>query len=91
MADKIIGIAAITHDALADTPHKAYQIIAGEKAIRVIERLEVIKIKIENTPGIGACQFMFNGQFNLVSARQSNQGREAVLLDAPQLCTHPRQ
>src|SRR5207245_3707479 len=32
MADKIIGIAAITHDALADTPHKAYQIIAGEKA-----------------------------------------------------------
>src|SRR5258707_15405755 len=73
VAHKIIGIAIIAHHALADTPEQANQIIASQKAVNIVKGFEIVKIQVENTPGIGASNFAFNRQLCLVAAGQTNQ------------------
>src|SRR5579872_54777 len=51
MPHKVIGIAMLAHDALADAPNQANDLIARQKAVDIIERFEIIQVKIQNTPG----------------------------------------
>src|SRR5579885_1108192 len=66
--NKIITIAIFIYHPLANTPYEKDQAIASQKAINIVERLEVVQIYIEHAPGGCTFHFILNCMLKLQPA-----------------------
>src|ERR1700737_4921373 len=58
MPDKVIRIAIFAHDPLTNAPNQANDIIARQESVDIVERFEIIQIKIEDAPGFYDIQLL---------------------------------
>src|SRR5437764_15339547 len=65
MTYKIIQVPVFAHHLLTNAAYQANNIVAGQEAIDVVKRFEVIQVQIKDAPRIQAVQFILNRQFYL--------------------------